>query len=126
MQANDHPAWTDLREHHAKVRDVHMRDLFADDPGRAERFRYRLGDLLVDASKHRITEQSFQLLLRLAEQQQLGEWIDRLFQGAPANSSEQRPALHTALRAPAGLRAVAGLSLCGHASAAGHLLPHRG
>ncbi len=98
MQANDHPAWTDLREHHAKVRDVHMRDLFADDPDRAERLPYRLGDLLVDASKHRITETTMGLLLDLAREAGVEARRDAMFRGEKINVTEDRAVLHVALR----------------------------
>ncbi|WP_207063976.1 glucose-6-phosphate isomerase [Motiliproteus sp. SC1-56] len=102
MSVRQSPAWQALERHYREaIEGAHLHQLFSADPDRFDRFSVSEQDYLLDFSKHRITEQSFQLLLRLAEQQQLRDWIDRLFEGAPVNSSEQRSALHTALRAPA-------------------------
>lgn len=95
-------AWQALAAHHAVLDKVHMRDLFAADPHRAARMSLDLGSLHVDWSKHRATEETLRLLLDLAGERQLGEAIRGLFAGAPLNRSEQRAALHSALRAPAG------------------------
>ena len=77
----DSPAWTALRRHHDQMRAVHLRDLFARDPSRFEKFTLRLGDLLVDVSKHRITEETLRLLYALARQQEVQQWRDRMFAG---------------------------------------------
>ncbi|HEV2764513.1 MAG TPA: hypothetical protein VGV38_16150, partial [Pyrinomonadaceae bacterium] len=92
------PAWRALAAHHEKTAPLHMRDLFAEDPGRFERFSLRLGDILLDYSKNRITEETVALLLELAEQSQLRTWIDRMFGGEKINVTENRAVLHVALR----------------------------
>src|SRR5437660_7812669 len=94
----DSPAWTALRRHHDQMRAVHLRDLFARDPSRFEQFTLRLGDLLVDVSKHRITEETLRLLHALARQQQVEQWRDRMFAGDKINVTEKRAVLHVALR----------------------------
>ncbi|HEX9579386.1 MAG TPA: glucose-6-phosphate isomerase [Myxococcales bacterium] len=91
-------AWTDLRAHAAAMRDVHMRDLFAKDPRRFEKFTLRFEDLLVDVSKHRITEETMRLLLLLAREAQVETWRDRMFAGEKINGTEDRAVLHVALR----------------------------
>jgi glucose-6-phosphate isomerase len=92
------PAWKALTEHFAAMRDVHMRDLFAADPGRFARFSGRLEDLLVDYSKHRITQETLLLLLDLARQMDVEGWRDRMFAGEKINVTENRSVLHVALR----------------------------
>ena len=91
-------SWKALRTHHDEVADVHMRELFRDDPARATRFSLELGDLLFDFSKNRITEETFSLLIQLSEECGVRDWIERMFSGAPINETEGRPVLHTALR----------------------------
>ncbi len=91
-------AWQALARHHASIRDVHMRTLFADDPKRFERFSLRLGDLLVDYSKNRVTDETMKLLLSLARQAKLEEWRDKMFAGEKINGTEHRAVLHVALR----------------------------
>jgi len=92
------PAWQALRQHHAELRDVHLRTLFADDPQRAARFSRRLGELRFDFSKHRITARTLELLVQLAEQAGLGAAIEAMFSGAKINRTEDRAVLHVALR----------------------------
>ncbi|MEE4377657.1 MAG: glucose-6-phosphate isomerase [Candidatus Competibacteraceae bacterium] len=92
------PAWQALNAHHDATSDVHMRDLFAADPDRFSRFSRQFGDILLDFSKHRITAETFQLLLNLAEQTQVPTWTERLFKGEPVNHTEGRSVLHVALR----------------------------
>ena len=94
----DSPAWKALRRHHEAMREVHLRDLFARDPQRFEKFSFRLDDLLVDCSKHRATEETFRLLLDLARQQRVEEWRNRMFGGEKINVTEKRAVLHVALR----------------------------
>src|SRR5438105_1462453 len=92
------PAWVALREHQQEMREVHLRELFARDPRRFEKFSLRLGDLLVDFSKHRISEETLRLLLALARQARVEEWRDRMFAGEEINATEDRAVLHVALR----------------------------
>jgi glucose-6-phosphate isomerase len=91
-------AWTALQAHHAQIRDLRMRDLFAADPRRFERCSVRFEDILVDYSKNRITDQSLALLLDLAAETGLRQRIDDMFGGARINFTENRSVLHTALR----------------------------
>ena len=94
------PAWKALEAHYQKIRDVHLRTLFAGDPRRGERFSLEAAGIYLDYSKNRITEETIQLLLQLAESSRLRERIDAMFRGERINVSEQRPVLHVALRAP--------------------------
>lgn len=91
-------AWAALEKHQAEVAELHMRDLFAKDPERFQRFSLEACGLLLDYSKNRITQDTLPLLLSLARHSQLKEWIDRMFSGEPVNNTEHRPALHVALR----------------------------
>ena len=92
------PVWQELKAHHAAIADQHLRDLFAADPGRFAKFSRRFGDLLVDFSKHRITEESLGLLMELARQAQVPAWVERMFNGEVINHTERRSVLHIALR----------------------------
>ena len=92
------PAWQDLQQHYQDIQAQHMRDWFAADPQRFERFHVDAAGLSLDYSKNRITERTLQLLLDLAEQRGLPAAISGLFSGDQVNRSEHRPALHTALR----------------------------
>jgi glucose-6-phosphate isomerase len=94
------PAWRALAAHHAGIRDTHLRDLFADDPDRAERLRLEAAGVVADFAKHRVTETTVDLLVDLAEACGLAERIDAMFRGERVNPSEDRPALHVALRMP--------------------------
>jgi glucose-6-phosphate isomerase len=96
------PAWKALEEHCAKVRDLHLRQLFAEDPERSERFTLQVLGLYFDYSKNRITSETIRLLLELAEQSGLRQHIDAMFAGEKINVTEQRAVLHVALRAPKG------------------------
>ena len=91
-------AWQALRFHHAAIEPLHMRQMFRDDPARFEKFSVQFGNLLFDYSKNRINDQTVRLLLELAEQARVPVWIARMFGGEKINSTEQRAALHTALR----------------------------
>jgi len=91
-------AWRALRAHYDEVRDLQMTELFDEDPERAGRFSSTLGDLLFDYSKNRITDQSVSLLLELAEECGVRDWITRMFTGDTINVTEGRAVLHTALR----------------------------
>jgi glucose-6-phosphate isomerase len=94
----DLPAWKALQEHHKEVAGLHMRNLFADDPERFEKFSLRLGDILFDYSKNRITEKTNELLIDLARQTGLAENIQAMFAGEEINTTEGRAVLHVALR----------------------------
>jgi glucose-6-phosphate isomerase len=92
------PAWKALRDHYAQVKDLHMRDLFDQDPRRFDRYSLRCGELLLDYSKNRITPETLPLLFALAEQSELRGRIEAMFNGEKINFTEQRAVLHTALR----------------------------
>lgn len=95
------PAWHRLAAHHQHISHLHMRDQFAQDPDRFSKFSIEFGDeILLDFSKNRITEQTLDLLIELAEECRLDYWTDAMFKGAPINCTEGRAVLHTALRAP--------------------------
>jgi len=94
----DSPAWQALLRHQRQMADVHMRDLFAEDPQRFERFSMRWGDILFDYSKNRITETTMALLIDLANQANLPQTIEAMFNGAKINITENRAVLHIALR----------------------------
>lgn len=96
------PAWASLKQHHQKVRRLHLRQLFAKDPGRGERFVVEAAGIYFDYSKNRITADTMGLLLELAREAGLREHIDAMFRGDRINTSEKRAVLHVALRAPRG------------------------
>lgn len=95
---SDLPAWQQLHQHFAEMKDVHMRDLFSDDDARFERFSLSLNDILFDFSKNRITSQTLDLLLQLAEQADVAGWRNKMFAGEPINHTEHRAVQHMALR----------------------------
>jgi glucose-6-phosphate isomerase len=96
--------WKELSDHYAQMRDVHLRDLFADDPGRGERLAVEACGIYLDYSKNRVTGETLRLLLRLAEESGLRTRIDAMFAGERINVTENRAVLHVALRAPRGER----------------------
>src|SRR5215831_345451 len=102
----ERPAWKALEAHHREVRDLHLRNLFAADAGRAARFTREAVGLYADFSKHRITDETLRLLLSLAEESGLRARIDAMFRGDKINVTERRAVLHVALRAPKGERIV--------------------
>ena len=95
----ERPAWKALRKHYAEIKNVHLRQLFADNPRRAERFAFEAVGLYFDYSKNRITDETIGLLLDLANQSGLRERIDAMFHGEKINVTEKRAVLHVALRA---------------------------
>jgi glucose-6-phosphate isomerase len=99
-QANQRSAWRALEAHHAQVRELHLRQLFADDPGRGERLAIEAVGLYFDYSKHRVTSETLELLVRLANESGLRERIEAMFRGERINVTENRAVLHVALRAP--------------------------
>jgi glucose-6-phosphate isomerase len=94
-----HPAWRELEAHYQKIRDLHLRTLFADDPLRGERFALEAVGIYLDYSKNRVTGETMGLLLELAESAGLRERIDAMFKGEKINVTEKRAVLHVALRA---------------------------
>jgi glucose-6-phosphate isomerase len=97
-----HPAWKALAAHHDQIRHRHLRQLFADDPARAERMTATAAGLVLDYSKNRVTDETLRLLVQLAEASGLRERIDAMFRGEKINVTERRAVLHVALRAPRG------------------------
>jgi glucose-6-phosphate isomerase len=95
-------AWRALQSHSREMRRLHMRRLFADDPGRGERLTAEGAGLFLDYSKNLITDDTLRLLLELAEQRSLRSRIEAMFDGEKINLTEKRAALHVALRAPKG------------------------
>jgi glucose-6-phosphate isomerase len=96
----DTPAWQALHRHHEAVRSLHLRELFAGDPGRVERLSLGAAGIHADLSKHRVTEETIALLLALAHERGVADRRDAMFSGEYVNVSEDRPALHVALRLP--------------------------
>ena len=99
-------AWNALAAHHQSVRELHLRQLFADDPKRGERMTAEAVGLYLDYSKNRITDETLKLLLQLADESGLRERIDAMFRGEKINITENRAVLHVALRAPGGASIV--------------------
>src|SRR5499426_2738492 len=97
---NERREWRALEEHYQKIRHLHLRDLFATDPKRGERLTTEAVGLYLDYSKHRITDDTLDLLVRLAESSGLRDRIDAMFRGDKINGTEDRAVLHVALRAP--------------------------
>jgi len=93
-------AWRNLNDHFKKIRNLHMKDLFAADPRRFEEFSLRFQDILVDYSKNRITPETMRLLFSLAEEVDLRDAVEKMFTGEPINETEGRAVLHVALRNP--------------------------
>src|SRR5712692_9083132 len=94
------PSWKALAEHYQKIRDLHLRTLFSQDPRRGEHFACEADGIYLDYSKNRITDETLRLLLELARDSGLRERIDAMFRGEKINVTENRPVLHVALRAP--------------------------
>jgi len=99
-------AWRALAAHYRKIKEVHLRALFAQDPGRGERFALEAAGLYLDYSKHRITDETLRLLLNLADESGLRGKIDAMFRGDKINLTENRAVLHVALRVPRGEKVV--------------------
>jgi glucose-6-phosphate isomerase len=99
-------SWRALEAHHATMAPQHLRDLFAADPGRAERMSHETCGLYVDLSKHRVTEETLDLLAALAQESDVEAKRDAMFRGDRINTTEDRSVLHTALRLPRGASLV--------------------
>ncbi|MGD1969214.1 MAG: glucose-6-phosphate isomerase [Desulfobacterales bacterium] len=91
-------SWQNLCRHYEKMKDLHMRTLFAEDPRRFDKLSIRFNDMIVDYSKNRITEETLKSLIALAEECDLSKAIDSMFAGKKINETENRAVLHTALR----------------------------
>jgi glucose-6-phosphate isomerase len=94
-------AWKALEQHHGAIGGTHLRELFAQDPERGERMTASGAGLFLDYSKHRATAETIDLLIELARERGVGERRDAMFRGERINTTENRPVLHIALRAPA-------------------------
>jgi glucose-6-phosphate isomerase len=98
MKLSELGSWKALKNHHATMAGAHMRQLFAEDPGRFARFSARAGDIFLDYSKHRVSDETLRLLFALARERGVEARRDRLFAGDKINVTEQRAVLHAALR----------------------------
>lgn len=94
------PEWQALEAHYQKIKDMHLRQLFADDPKRGERFAAEDAGIYLDYSKNLLTEETIRLLVKLAEECGLRGRIEAMFRGEKINVTEKRAALHVALRMP--------------------------
>jgi glucose-6-phosphate isomerase len=97
---NERPAWKALEAHYQQIQGKHLKQLFAEDPARGERFTVETAGILLDYSKNRITDETLKLLIQLAEESGLRAHIDAMFSGEKINITENRAVLHVALRAP--------------------------
>jgi glucose-6-phosphate isomerase len=102
------PSWQALSAHYRRIRTVHLREFFSTDLRRGERFACEAAGLYFDYAKHRITDETLRLLRELAQECALHEHIEAMFQGKPINYTEERAALHTALRAPSDVKVFEG------------------
>ncbi len=103
---NETPAWGALQAHYEKIKDIHLRQLFADDPDRGERFTIEGAELYLDYSKNRISDETVHLLVQLAKERGVAERREAMFRGEKINVTEKRSVLHVALRAPKGASIV--------------------
>jgi glucose-6-phosphate isomerase len=99
-QLRERPAWRALEQHHAEVRDRHLRELYEEDPDRGTRLVSEGAGLFLDYSKNRVTDETLRLLRQLADEQGVAERRDAMFRGEHINVSEDRAVLHVALRMP--------------------------
>ncbi|MCL4422185.1 MAG: glucose-6-phosphate isomerase [Actinobacteria bacterium] len=106
MTITETPEWKALDSHYEELSRAHLRELFKADPDRAQAMTVRAGDLVLDYSKHRASAKTLELLMALARRCGLEERRDAMFAGTHVNSSEDRPALHVALRMPKGKELV--------------------
>jgi glucose-6-phosphate isomerase len=102
QRTTDAPSWHALQAHHDKIKEVQLRQLFADDPGRGQRLVAEGAGLYLDYSKNRITDETIRLLLQLAKERGVADRRDAMFRGEKINITENRAVLHVALRAPKG------------------------
>jgi glucose-6-phosphate isomerase len=102
----ERPAWAALRAHYAAIAPRHLRELFAEDPQRGQRFALEAVGIYLDYSKNRVTEETVNLLMQLAEESGVRARMEAMFRGEHINVSEKRAVLHVALRAPRGASIV--------------------
>ncbi len=102
MPLHRRPAWVLLEKHYQKLKEIHLRELFATDPQRGAKLAIEAAGVYLDYSKNRITDETLRLLLQLAQESSLRERIDAMFRGEKINVSDSRAVLHVALRAPRG------------------------
>jgi glucose-6-phosphate isomerase len=102
QQLTETASWRALQAHYEKIKDIQLRRLFADDPGRGERLVAESAGLYLDYSKNRITDETVRLLIQLAKERGVAERRDAMFRGEKINITENRAVLHVALRAPRG------------------------
>jgi len=100
IRLTDRPEWRALQEHHARIGEVHLRDLFRDDPARGQRMTAQGAGLFLDYSKHRVTAETIRLLIDLARATGVPDRLDAMFRGERVNVTENRAVLHVALRMP--------------------------
>lgn len=93
-----YPVWQKLCQHQQEIAPIHMRDMFAQDPNRFQKFSMQFTDILFDYSKHRINQETLPLLFQMAREANIENWRDRMFSGEKINITENRAVLHTALR----------------------------
>lgn len=98
MGLTDSSSWQDLKQHHEKVKDIHLRQLFEEDQERGRHLSLKAGDIYADYSKNRVTDETMQLLFQLARERGVETLRDAMFAGEKINTTEQRAVLHTALR----------------------------
>lgn len=98
MKPTSLQAWKNLAEHYKSASALHMRDLFAQDANRFDKYHAKLNDILVDYSKNRITDETLKQLFDLAKEAKVQEWIGKMFSGEKINNTENRAVLHVALR----------------------------
>ena len=92
------PVWQKLCQHQQAIVKTHMRDLFANDPNRFNKYSLQFTDILFDYSKHRMNDETLPMLMQLAREAKIEEWRERMFAGEKINITENRAVLHTALR----------------------------
>jgi glucose-6-phosphate isomerase len=100
LPLNERPAWKALQTHSLEMKGLHLRDLFAQDAARGDRFTVEADGIFLDYSKNRITDETLDLLVQLAEESDLRGKIEAMFRGDKINITENRAVLHVALRAP--------------------------
>src|SRR5262245_31103821 len=100
------PAWKELTAHSEKVKPLHLRQLFADDAQRGTKLALDALDIYFDYSKNRVTDETLRLLIKLANESGLADRTRAMFAGERINTTENRPVLHVALRAPRGASIV--------------------
>src|SRR5579872_3816987 len=102
QRLTESPSWHALQAHYEKIKDIHLRQLFADDPSRGDRLAAEAAGLYLDYSKNRVTDETVRLLVQLANERGVAERRDAMFRGEKINITEDRAVLHVALRAPRG------------------------